>query len=229
MKHATVKVTKGFGRPIKRVLKALIDTRLVDYHMPEAMPGDLLLTFDDGPHPEFTPRVLDLLDEFSARAVFFMIGARAEQRLDLVQACHARGHVVANHTYTHLNDHANGRYSRSQVAEDIIRCSDLLYQATGQRTKQFRPPRGELNLKTWAAAKDTGHRLVLWSASGEKWGRRQQQSAAEISAQLTREVRKRDILLLHDDNEKTIPVLHNLLKRLKAENYDLASAAGSLR
>ena len=229
MKHATVQVAKALGRPIKRALQAAIDTRLVDYHMPKAMPGDVLLTFDDGPHPEFTPRVLDLLDEFSARAVFFIIGSRAEQRLDLVRACHARGHVVANHTYTHLNDHAGGRYSRSQVTEDITRCSDLLHSATGQRTHQFRPPRGELNLKTWGAAKDTGHRLILWSASGEEWGRRQHQSAAEISAHVTREVRKRDILLLHDDNEKTVPVLHDLLKRLKAENYDLASAAGSLR
>lgn len=229
MKHEMIKVTKVLGRRVKRVLQAAIDTRLVDFHMRPEMPGDVLLTFDDGPHAEFTPRVLDLLDEYSATALFFMIGERAEKRLDLVHECHARGHVVANHTYTHLNDCSGGRYSRSQVTTEIQRCAEVLHRATGQMTKHFRPPRGELNLKTWGAAKDTGHRLVLWSAEGGEWGRRQHQSAAEISDHVTRSVQRRDILLLHDDNEKTIPVLHTLLKRLRAENYDLASAAKSLR
>lgn len=228
MKKALINVAKGFGRPVKRVLQATIDTRLVDYHMPPRMPGDLLLTFDDGPSPDYTPQLLDLLDEFGARAVFFMIGERAARRLDLVQACHDRGHVVANHTYTHLNDAMGGRYTRSRVVDDINRCSDLLRQATGRLTNHFRPPRGELNTKTWGAARDTGHRMMLWSVEGGEWGRRQHLPAAEISDYVTKTVRKRDILLLHDDNEKTLLVTSNLLKRLRAEEFDLASAAASL-
>lgn len=220
---------KTLGRPVKRAAQAAIDNRIADFHMPATVPGDLLLTFDDGPHPETTPQVLDLLDEFGASAVFFIIGARAEDRLDIVEACHARGHVVANHTYTHLNNEAGGRYDRQQVTDEIKRCSKLLGRVTGRSTNLFRPPRGELNAKTWGSARDTGHRLMLWSQEGGEWGRRSHMSAAEISDHVNRSVRKRDILLLHDDNEKTPHVLHRLLTRLKAENYDLSSGVRSLR
>jgi len=220
---------KTLGRPVKRALQSAIDNRIADYHMPVALPGDLLLTFDDGPHPEITPQVLDILDEFGASAVFFIIGERAEEHLDLVEACYARGHVIANHTYTHLNKEACGRYDRFQVIEEIRRCSELVARLTGQPTNLFRPPRGELNAKTWASARVTGHRLVLWSQEGGEWGRRKHMSATEISNHVNGFVEKRDILLLHDDNEKTPLVLRSLLTRLNAENYDLSSAARRLR
>jgi peptidoglycan/xylan/chitin deacetylase (PgdA/CDA1 family) len=229
MKTLLTDVTLKVGRAGKRAFCAAIDNRIADFHMPASMPGDLLLTFDDGPHPDYTPQILDLLDEYEARAVFFMIGARAEHHPELVRACHDRGHVVANHTYTHLESCAGGRYSRAQVADDIGRCTAVLQQAAGQTTQYFRPPRGELNTKTWGAAKDTGHRLMLWSVEGGEWGRRRHLSAAEISDFVTKAVRKRDILLLHDDNEKTLRVTADLLRRLQTERFDLKSAVASLR
>jgi peptidoglycan-N-acetylglucosamine deacetylase len=229
MKRALITVARTVGRPVKRAVQAAIDGRLVDYHMPTAMPGDVLLTFDDGPHPEFTPILLDLLDDYSARAIFFMIGERAEKRPDLVKACHDRGHVVANHTYTHLNDGIGGRYTRDRVIDDITRCAEVLRTGTAEQTRQFRPPRGELNRKTWGAARATGHRILLWSVEGGEWGKRQHQSAAEISRHVSATVRRRDILLLHDDNEKTLRVTADLLPRLRAEGFDMGSAVASLR
>lgn len=229
MKSSIAELAKTLGRPVKRALQIAIDGRIADFHMPDDLPGDLLLTFDDGPHPEITPQVLDLLDEFDAAAIFFIIGERAENHLDLVKACDARGHVVANHTYTHLNKEVTGRYGRVDVTNEINRCSDLLRRVTGRPTSLFRPPRGELNTKTWASARATGHRLVLWSEEGGEWGRRKHLSEAEISDHVLRSVRKRDILLLHDDNPKIPHVLRTLLTRLRAENYDLRSAARSLR
>ncbi len=229
MKRAVISIVKTCGRPVKRVLEKVIDNWLVDYHMPTAMPGDLLLTFDDGPHPEYTPRLLDLLDEYGARAVFFIIGSRAALRPDLVQACHDRGHVIANHTYTHLNDGVGGRYSRDQVTADIGQCGDLLRQATGLSMSHFRPPRGELNAKTWGAARDNGLRIMMWSVEGGEWGVRSDWSSDQIGDYLTRKVKKRDIVLLHDDNEKTLPAVAALLQRLAKERFDLASAAVSLR
>jgi peptidoglycan-N-acetylglucosamine deacetylase len=229
MKKALVDIARRAGRPIKRVIQTAIDGRLVDYHMPANMPGDVLLTFDDGPHPDFTPVLLDMLDAYSARAVFFMIGLRAEKRPDLVRACHDRGHVVANHTYTHLNDGIGGRYTRGRVIEDISRCTEVLRQGTSEPTRQFRPPRGELNRKTWGAARATGHRILLWSVEGGEWGRRQDQPAAEISRHVVSTLKRRDILLLHDDNEKTLQVMADLLPRLKSEAFDMGSAVSSLR
>jgi peptidoglycan-N-acetylglucosamine deacetylase len=228
MKRALIDAAKTYGRPLKRALQAMIDNRLVDYHMPPSMPGDLLLTFDDGPHPEYTPPLLDLLDEYNARAVFFVIGEQAERRLDLVQACRDKGHFVANHTYTHLNDAIGGRYTRSRVAEEIGKCSDLVQHAIGRATDWFRPPRGELNAKTWAASRDTNHRIMLWSIEGGEAGSRCDWSADEISDYVSGNIRKRDILLLHDNNEKTFRVTSDLLAKLRREKFDLVSAAASL-
>lgn len=229
MKSALVAAAKTCGRQLKRAIKSAIDNRLVDYHMPADMPGDLLITLDDGPDPERSPRILDLLDQYDAKAVFFVIGERAEGREAHLRAYHDRGHVVANHTYTHLNDGRGGRYSRTRVTDDIRRCSDLVERVTGVPTVQFRPPRGELNLSTLGAARDTGHRLTLWSIEGGEWGKHSHWPATDISAYVCANIRKRDILLLHDDNDKSLMVLEDLLPRLSDQGYDMVSAVQSLR
>lgn len=215
---------KTAARKIKRVMRATIDNRLVDYHIPRGWPGDLLLTFDDGPHVENTPKILDLLDQFHARAIFFVIGVRAEKHPEVMRECIDRGHIVANHSFTHLNDTAGGRYTRRRVVDEIEKCNALVTRETGQVTYLFRPPRGELNLKTYGATKDTNHRMMLWSLDGGEWGQRSHWSAEDISGFVTQNVKKRDMVLLHDDNEKSLVVLSDLLKLVDQRGYDMASA-----
>lgn len=219
---------KAAGRPVKRALERLADHRLAHYSMPPALQGDLLLTFDDGPHAIFTPRLLDMLDRAGARAVFFVIGERAAREPGLLRECVARGHVLANHTFTHLNDGIGGRYSRQRVVDEIRRCDDLVAGATGLRTRLFRPPRGEINLKTLAAVRATGHEMMLWSVEGGEWGRRSDWSAERIAAHVRQEVARRDIFLMHDDNEKTLQVMPDLLSLARDRGYDLSSAVAGL-
>ena len=219
---------KTLGRPVLRAFRRLVDHRLADYHMLPDMAGDLLLTFDDGPHPDHTPALLDMLDAAGARAIFFVIGERAARHPDLLRACHDRGHVLANHTYTHLNDGIGGRYTTARVIDEIERCSDLVEAATGRRTTVFRPPRGEMNLKTLGAVRATGHRMMLWSVEGGEWGRRSHWPADEISDFLVRTVRKRDILLMHDDNEKTVIAMPAVIRAAQERGYDLASAVAGM-
>jgi peptidoglycan/xylan/chitin deacetylase (PgdA/CDA1 family) len=229
MKHAISAAAKTVGRPLKRVVETVIDNRLVDYHMPVRMRGDLLITFDDGPDPVRSPRILDVLERYGAKALFFVIGERAATQPGHLRAYVDRGHMIANHTYTHLDDGRGGRYSRERVAEDIRRCADLVERMTGVRTAHFRPPRGELNLKTLGAARETGHRLMLWSIEGGEWGKRSDWSAEDISAYVCNNVSRRDILVLHDDNDKSLVVIDDLLSRLSAAGYDMASAVQSLK
>ncbi|MCP4070601.1 MAG: polysaccharide deacetylase family protein [Hyphomicrobiales bacterium] len=229
MKRTVIEAVKTCARPVKRALELAIDNRLVDYHMPLEMPGDILITFDDGPHPEYTPLLLNLLDRYGVKAMFFVIGERAEKNPDLVKAYHEQGHIVANHTYSHLNDVAGARYSRDRVVEDINKCSDLVESTIGKATRQFRPPRGELNIKTWRAARDTDHSLMLWSIEGGEWGKRSDWSAEDISDFVTSNIKKRDILLLHDDNEKSLVVISDLLESLRKRKLDLNSAIESVR
>lgn len=227
MKSTLVAAAKACGRPLKRALEAAIDNRLVNYHMPSEVPGDLLITFDDGPDPVRSPRILDLLDRYDAKALFFVIGERASGQEAHLRAYHDRGHVVANHSYTHLDDVKGARYSRARVAEEIRRCSALVERVTGAPTAQFRPPRGELNLNTLGAARDTGHSVMLWSIEGGEWGKRSDWSAPDISTYVCDHLRKRDILLLHDDNDKSLAVLEDVLERLSVRGYDMVSAVQS--
>lgn len=216
------------ARPVRRSVERLVDNRLAVYRMPPDLPGDVLLTFDDGPHPEHTPAVLDLLDRAGARAVFFVIGARAQQWPDLLRECERRGHILANHTQTHLDDAVGGRFTRQRVTEEIDRCDAVVTAVTGARTFLFRPPRGELTLGVLRAARQSGHRVMMWSEEGGEWGRRADLPADGIAAHLEERVRRRDVVLLHDDNPKTPQALRRALVLWQARGWDMASAVNAL-
>src|SRR5439155_17382060 len=96
------------------------------------------LTFDDGPHPIYTPEILRILDRYRVKATFFMIGSRMEQYPDVVRSVAAHGHAVGNHTYTHPRD--LGSEGESQVATELERCERVIERLTGRRTRLFRPP-----------------------------------------------------------------------------------------
>ena len=213
-------VPSGVKRGIRTAGRQLLDNRLVYFRLAKD-PESVMLTFDDGPHAEYTPRILDLLDQYGARAAFFVIGERAEERPDLLREICRRGHVIGNHTYTHLNDGKGGRYSLSRYLADIRRCRQLVRSVTGVETTLFRPPRGEVNLKSLTASLWSRHRMIYWSLEGGEWGRRSDATAEEISEFVVQSIEPRDIVLLHDDNPKTLPVLEALLPRAAERRLDL--------
>lgn len=214
----------GMRRKVRRMVRRLLDNRVVWFRVARD-PRSVMLTFDDGPHPEFTPQVLDLLDKHGARATFFLIGERAERHPDLVREIHGRGHCIGNHTWSHLNDCRGGTYSYGRYLGEIRRCQSTMRSIAGVETKLFRPPRGELNLKSLAATLCSRHRIVYWSLEGGEWGCRQHESGAAIAEFVVRTVQPRDIVLLHDDNEKTIAVLEALLPLAAERGFDLQDNA----
>ena len=105
--------------------------------------GAVCLTFDDGPHPEYTPRLLDLLSRLGVRATFFLVGQEAERFPSIVRQIAEEGHVVGNHTYEHRE--ATLISSESFLAE-VLRASDYLGELSGQKVDLFRPPHGRLTI-----------------------------------------------------------------------------------
>ena len=126
-------------RPIRTLLKRLIDNRLIYFRL-KSYPSWVLLTFDDGPHETLTPKILDLLDRFEAKAVFFLIGARAKLQPELVREIHRRGHSLGNHSYSHLNDARGGTASFSLYKQEIQECQEMIRSIAGVDTDLFRPP-----------------------------------------------------------------------------------------
>src|SRR5947207_11627153 len=101
--------------------------------------NSVLLTFDDGPHRESTPIVLELLKEHKARAVFFIVGARIQRAPHLLKRILEEGHALGNHSYSHPleRQHWFGAY-----LQDLRKCQNAIEQLTHQRPKFFRPPLG---------------------------------------------------------------------------------------
>ena len=177
---------------------------------------EVALTLDDGPDPEVTPAVLDLLDAHGARATFFCIAEQAARHPQLVREILARGHSVQNHTHRHAHTFAfNGPKG---MADEVDRSQDTLTRLTGQRPLYFRAPAGFRNMFLAPVLHARGLQLVSWTRRGFDTARR---DPADVLKRLTRKLAAGDILLLHDRGSAraasgrpvVLEVLPALLKR----------------
>jgi peptidoglycan-N-acetylglucosamine deacetylase len=126
----------------------------------------LALTFDDGPNPAITPKLLDLLDRYNARATFFVIGRYVRECPELVKETVARGHSVGNHTETHPNLFW---CTLTQIRVELRLCQDAIRNVLGAAPKWFRPPFGMRNPWVIPAARELGYRTVMWTLIPGDW------------------------------------------------------------
>ena len=147
-----------------------------------ARPGELALTFDDGPNASWTPRLLDLLDRYNARATFFLLGSRAAAQPDLVRRIAAAGHAVGNHSWSHPN---LSRTRAGRVREELARTGDALQQILGAPVTLFRPPFGARRPAVFRIARELGLEPVLWNAMTSDWS---EPSAQRIAARLQKKI-----------------------------------------
>ena len=151
------------------------------------------LTFDDGPHPEGTPALLDLLAEAGARATFFLVGEQVERWPRMAERIACEGHEVALHGYRHRN---LLRVPPRALARDLDRGAAVLREATGQSPTLYRPPYGIFSPAALALVRRRGWRPLLWSRWGHDWRRRA--TPDRIAHEVTHDLSDRDVLLLHD-------------------------------
>jgi peptidoglycan/xylan/chitin deacetylase (PgdA/CDA1 family) len=129
-------------------------------------PGELALTFDDGPNATWTPKLLDFLASQEVRATFFLVGERAKAEPRLVRRAAAAGHLIGNHSWDHPN---LARSSSDVIREELGDTQDLLEQITGKAVKFFRPPYGGRRPAVFRIAREMGLKLVLWNAMTTDW------------------------------------------------------------
>jgi peptidoglycan/xylan/chitin deacetylase (PgdA/CDA1 family) len=127
---------------------------------------DLAITFDDGPNPSITPKFLDLLDRYGARATFFLIGRYARECPGLVRELSARGHLIGNHTQTHRNLFRTGP---ARTRDELRRCQDSIAAASVIPPKWFRPPWGLRSPWLAKGVQELGLRTVMWSLLPGDW------------------------------------------------------------
>jgi peptidoglycan-N-acetylglucosamine deacetylase len=150
------------------------------------------LTFDDGPDPEFTPRILAVLARYGVRATFNVMGYNAIQHRDLIQALVDNGHELGNHTWSHED---LAFQSPAATARQLDRALVAIEQTAGVRPRFFRPPRGELTGAAVQTAARLGHDILLWSVTRGPAG---VATPAAVSDHLATAVGPGDIIGLHD-------------------------------
>ncbi len=153
------------------------------------------VTFDDGPHDEGTPAVLEELARRSARATFFLVGEQVARRPALARRIVEEGHEVAVHGFRHT---LLLRRRTADVAADLDRCLATIAEATGVAPVLYRPPYGVFSSGALAHVRERGWRPLLWSTWGRDWRRRA--TPAGIARLATRSLRPGDVVLLHDSD-----------------------------
>ncbi|MGW4803538.1 polysaccharide deacetylase family protein [Kitasatospora sp. NPDC004272] len=177
-------------------------------HPSPAPSGTLALTFDDGPHPDSTPELIDALTAAGHRATFFLCGAQAERHPELVRALDRAGMAIANHTWSHPSLPG---LAPSAVRDEIHSTNRVLAELTGRPPALFRPPYGATSPEIGRIAADAGLTETLWDVDPRDWDGT---APAEIVAVLTT-ARPGDTVLLHDHgNRNTVTALPAVLAAL---------------
>jgi len=154
---------------------------------------EVALTFDDGPDPEVTPAVLEILERRGARATFFCIGRRVSACPEIAREAHRRGHAVENHTFSH--PYAFGFYGRAAMEREVGGAQDAIASATGRAPRLFRAPVGIRNPGLDPVLARLDLRLVSWTRRGLDTMRA---DSRRVAARLRRGLAPGDVLLLHD-------------------------------
>lgn len=186
--------------------------------------GSACLTFDDGPHPVYTPRILDILSEQQVTATFFVIGEEAEKHPDLVRRIANEGHVIGNHTWTHCHP---GDQTADELIREVERADDLICGLVGECPRLFRPPMGKLSLRKFRRLWKAHKSVVLWSNDPKDFACG---SPYELRAKLTQQqpVDPGDIVLMHDNKPFAAEVLSEVIDSMKRRGIAFASPANWL-
>lgn len=196
----------------KDALQSLVYPGRFLWRLP-ARSGAIALTFDDGPDPEWTAPLLDLLSAQGTLATFFLVGQAVERHPDLVRRIVQAGHAVGGHSYDHTV--ITGR-SRAALATDLARCRRAISDACGVDTVLFRPPKGRVDWRSIRAVCAEGYRLVHWSRTYSDY--RRDGTAALLARIQAGGTSPGDILLFHDNNAYTLGALEQAIPAWRARS-----------
>ena len=184
------------------------------------------LTFDDGPHPRYTPKILNLLKEYNITATFFIIGINAQNYPDALKQIVASGCEIANHTFTHKNIR---NMTESEIEKEILRCEQTIYNLTGIKTSLFRPPEGACVAQAKNAVSTLNYNMILWSLDTMDWAHT---PSDIIINDIVKNISDGDIILMHDyvsSPNTTLDALRSIIPILLEEGYEFVTVSNLIR
>lgn len=177
----------------------------------------LALTFDDGPHSEHTPAVLDLLKQHGIKAAFFVIGRNATQYPALIRRIDQENHVLGGHSFSHHNFF--DLFPARKMREELKQTAEAVEEVTGRRMRWFRPPYSVTNPTLSRALKQTGYLSIGWSLKSRDTV---VQEPEAVVNRILEKVQPGDMILFHDNRKVTAAVLALLIPALKERGFSFA-------
>ena len=176
------------------------------------------VTFDASWGGDKTMRILDLLDEYNAKATFFLVGIWVDKYPELVQEIARRGHEIGNHSASHAHF---SQISESQMRQELDSCSDKIEALTGIRPTLFRPPYGDYNSKVVTLVRAEGYECVQWSVDSLDWKNR---GVDDLIKRATTNVQQGDIILFHNDSQYIVDALPTILASYQSQGFSMIPA-----
>ena len=180
------------------------------------------LTFDDGPHPKYTPMILDILAEYGVPATFFAVGANVESYPEIVARIKREGHELGNHTFHH--NHV-ARMSGEELKRDILACKQIIEAQTGESPRLFRPPEGVCNEDVKGICEELGMTIIIWSVDTRDWAH---PTPSEIQENVRENTRNGSIILMHDfigQKSPTPAALRRIIPMLRELGYEFVTVS----
>lgn len=170
----------------------------------------IALTFDDGPHPSYTEQLLDGLQERGVHVTFFVTGEHAELHPDIIERMSEEGHLIGNHTYSHIQLTTG---NREAFKEELIRTNEIIMEITGQEVIYVRPPYG-----SWDKKFETELNMfpVLWTVDPLDWCT---DNVSCITSRVCARVKENDIILMHDYSASSVTAALQVIDELLKEGY----------
>lgn len=188
--------------------------------------NQIALTFDDGPHPVYTERILDILKKYDVKATFFMIGENVVYYTDTALRVKNEGHEIGNHTVKHLSARKN---SPDKLREDMLECSRVIKDKLGYQTSIMRPPEGELVDTVLNTCSRLNFSVILWNVDTRDWAHT---SPERIYKNVIENTGSGDIILMHDYISKSSPTpeaLEMIIPKLLDSGYVFVTVSELIR
>lgn len=194
------------------------------YCRSETAEQEISLTFDDGPHPEFTPGVLDILKKHKIKAGFFVNGKNINGNESLLKRMLEEGHIIGNHSYNHSN--VFGFLSTEAIKQDLIKNEALILDLTGEKCAFFRPPFGITNPHIAKAVRSLDYKVIGWNIrSFDTINKRPEKTIRRIS----RLLKPGSVILLHDNRKNIEIILEELIDIASGKEYKFVAPDKLLR
>lgn len=191
-------------------------------------PGDWGLTFDDGPHPQYTPLNLDFLKENNVKATMFVMGSMVLQNPQILRRAYEEGHHIAIHTWSHPSLPA---LPASSIIAELMWTAEIIKDVIGVTPIYFRPPYGETNNLVRGVAKVLGFKQVIWNYDSNDWRIGNGYTITQVNSELITQLNKNKtgiISLQHDINSNDIAAAKSIIPQLVKSGYNVMSIASCL-